>query len=239
MYQGFTLVELAIVMVIIGLLIGGILKGQELLQSADIRAIISQVNGIGAASSTFFDKYGSIPGDINDATLKIRGCSAPCGNGNGDGNVGNLLDTNSLGRVQAGITAMPDVETSYFWKHLALADLIKEVDANAPITLPEFGVTHPKVSLGGGFEVATFSRSSGDWTTGLSLRYQNSLASQPYPQMAVITGRVAQEIDSKMDDGVPDIGRVAGDFLSSGCDNNGQYSMNDAESCIMYFSIRQ
>ena len=59
---GFTLVELAIVMIIIGLLIAGVLKGQELIGNARVTATVAQIKGIDAATSTFKDTYSDLPG---------------------------------------------------------------------------------------------------------------------------------------------------------------------------------
>ncbi len=60
---GFTLVELAIVLVIIGLLIGGVLKGQSMIQNAKVKRVVKQADEFRAAVMTFFDKYGAFPGD--------------------------------------------------------------------------------------------------------------------------------------------------------------------------------
>ena len=87
--SGFTLVELAIVMIIIGLLIGGILKGQELIANAQTTATVAQLKGIDGALSTFRDKYSTLPGDMLSPNTRLRDCNAaPCNNpGNGDGRV--------------------------------------------------------------------------------------------------------------------------------------------------------
>ena len=83
---GFTLVELAIVMIIIGLLIGGILKGQELIANAQITGTASCVKGIDAATTTFRDTYAAMPGDMTNAGTRLPNCAvAPCTN-TGDGN---------------------------------------------------------------------------------------------------------------------------------------------------------
>ncbi|HIL28602.1 MAG TPA: prepilin-type N-terminal cleavage/methylation domain-containing protein, partial [Micavibrio sp.] len=80
---GFTLVELAVVMIIIGLLIGGVLKGQELIANAQIASTVAGIKGIDAATSTFNDTYNAFPGDMSNALTRLPNCAAPCANGNG------------------------------------------------------------------------------------------------------------------------------------------------------------
>lgn len=63
---GFTLVEIAIVMVIIGLLIGGIMKGQTMIENARIKRLVSDMDGMRAAVFTYQDRFGMLPGDEND-----------------------------------------------------------------------------------------------------------------------------------------------------------------------------
>ena len=81
---GFTLIEIAIVLVIIGLLLGGVLKGQELITSARVRNIITQQDGIKAAFYGFQDRYRAMPGDYAQAMANITGAG---GNGNGNGQI--------------------------------------------------------------------------------------------------------------------------------------------------------
>lgn len=85
--RGFTLIEIAIVLVIIGLLLGGVLKGQELITSARVKNLTSQQDGVKAAYFAFLDRYRALPGDFTQASTTINGVAAsPCGTGNGDGN---------------------------------------------------------------------------------------------------------------------------------------------------------
>src|SRR5262245_51071879 len=98
---GFTLIEIAIVLVIIGLLLGGVLKGQELITSARVRNMISQQDGIKAAYFGFLDRYRALPGDYTAATTNINGISTASGcggatNGNGNGN----------GRIESGAAGL-------------------------------------------------------------------------------------------------------------------------------------
>ncbi len=70
--SGFTLVEIAIVLVIIGLLLGGILKGQELINSARVRNLADQNSGIQAAYYGFIDRYRQVPGDMTPQNATDR-----------------------------------------------------------------------------------------------------------------------------------------------------------------------
>lgn len=79
---GFTLVEIAIVMIIIGLLIGGILKGQEMINNAKVKRVVKQADEMRAAVMSFYDKYGQYPGDEN-STLFPPGTDTTTGNNNG------------------------------------------------------------------------------------------------------------------------------------------------------------
>src|SRR5512139_2700512 len=81
---GFTLVEIAIVLVIIGLLLGGILKGQEMITQAKIKNIVNDLNGMSAAIYSYQDRYRALPGDeLNASTTGRWGAAAFGGDGNG------------------------------------------------------------------------------------------------------------------------------------------------------------
>jgi prepilin-type N-terminal cleavage/methylation domain-containing protein len=111
---GFTLVEIAIVLVIIGLLLGGILKGQEMITQAKIKNIINDFNGVTAAVNTYQDRYRALPGD--DITAATRWAGAVSGNGNGAlSGAYNALPTNPLTAAQ---------ESNLFWWHLRLGGFV-------------------------------------------------------------------------------------------------------------------
>ena len=84
--SGFTLIEIAIVLVIIGLLLGGVLKGQELITSARVRNLVSLQDGVKAAYFGFQDRFKALPGDYKDASKNINGPLAAA-DGNGDGQI--------------------------------------------------------------------------------------------------------------------------------------------------------
>jgi prepilin-type N-terminal cleavage/methylation domain-containing protein len=110
--QGFTLIEIAIVLVIIGLLLGGVLKGQELITSARVRNLITQQDGVKAAYFGFLDRFRALPGDYDQAFTNIAGISnAACNGGNGNGN----------GRIES---TAPASENVLVWEHLSKAGFI-------------------------------------------------------------------------------------------------------------------
>ena len=124
--KGFTLVEMSIVLIIIGLLVGGILKGQELIRNAQSKSLISQIDAYRAANNAFVDKYGQYPGDLSRASLllplKQDGTSLQV---DGDGN----------GRI-AGLGN--DDESLEYWQHLNAADLIGGITGVDPV--PGIGI---------------------------------------------------------------------------------------------------
>ena len=98
---GFTLVELAIVMIIIGLLIAGVLKGQALIQNAQVTSTVAQTKAIEAATTTFRDTYNALPGDMTTPNTKLPNCAATClamlAGANGDGRIDKRSGSGSFG----------------------------------------------------------------------------------------------------------------------------------------------
>lgn len=179
--QGFTLIEIAIVLVIIGLLLGGILKGQELITSARVRNLISQQDGIKAGFYGFQDRYRGLPGDYQLASQNLGGAVAAT-NGNGDGRI---LD------AAAGGTGAAD-EQNLVWDHLTRAGFL-----NGSFTY----------AAGSPTDATTPKNPYGKY---LDLRYDASYFSVASPtpptRHNLKTGsgvpvEIAAEIDRKTDDG--------------------------------------
>ena len=118
MQKGFTLVEIAIVLVIIGLLLGGILKGQEMITQAKIKNVISDFSGISAAYHGYQDRYRAVPGDDPGAATRWAGATS----GNGDGQL-------------AGAYNSPTAtdESRLWWDHLRRAGFISGTGTQQPL----------------------------------------------------------------------------------------------------------
>ena len=239
--KGFTLVELAIVMIIIGLLIGGILKGQELVANAKVAATVTQMKGIDSATSTFQDKYNALPGDIKTPTTRLSNCAAstPCGDaaGDGDGHVGD----------GAAFAAAPGTEATGFFPQLAAADLVSGVN---PTLGAVWGGDFPVSQLGGGFHVgymtggATGLFPNALGVTAANVRAGHYLALHNTPAggvdaVGVITPNQAYRIDAKLDDGAP----VSGSVFPAGaaaCINGNVYNeVADQNTCNLYVRFHQ
>ena len=116
---GFTLVEIAIVLVIIGLLLGGVLKGQELINSAKIKNLVADMNGISTAVYAYQDRFKALPGD--DGIAATRWATAVAGNANAT--LEGAFNSSAAGD-----------ESRKFWQHLRLAGFIGgDPDTTQPI----------------------------------------------------------------------------------------------------------
>lgn len=181
---GFTLIELAIVLVIIGLLLGGVLKGQELINSAKVKSFASDFRNIPVFIYGYQDKFKALPGD--DANVQTHvGTSATITTNAGKGN--GQLD----GRWNDAVAATS--ETALFWQHVRLAGLAQGA---TDITATDY---YPKNADGGEIGIEA-SRTTNPAIAGIKGTYV--ICSKG------ILGKYVKQLDTTMDNGETDSGSM-------------------------------
>jgi prepilin-type N-terminal cleavage/methylation domain-containing protein len=179
--SGFTLVEIAIVLVIIGLLLGGVLKGQELIEQSKIKHVVNDFNNISAAFYTYQDRYKFMPGDdINAATRWASSPAAPT-SGNGD-----AIITATQAQVFA---TTANGENGLAWQHLRLSGLVTgDTSTNAVSIIPELTPFGSRYGIG--VSATTFG-------FGITPIFCASLPP-----------KAAEQLDRQQDDGNPQTGTI-------------------------------
>jgi prepilin-type N-terminal cleavage/methylation domain-containing protein len=181
--KGFTLIEIAIVLVIIGLLLGGVLKGQELITGARVRNLISQQDGIKAAFFGFQDRFRALPGDYAAASSNINGVTI-----NGDGN----------GRIEGPNLTVGTFETLLAWNHLTSAGFLNGSYTLATSTTSVAADSNNPKNPYSVYIQIIYDTSYGV-TGGKPSKHNLKTGSQ-------IPVEIIAEVDRKIDDGLPDAG---------------------------------
>ncbi len=245
---GFTLVEISIVLVVIGLVIGGIMTGRTLIRAAEIKSIGTDIEKFESARMVFRDKYNCIPGDCSSASSIAIG-----NNGNGDGYVGHY----STGS-----------EHWNFWAHLGNAGLIAgaysgnngpdsggggSIDAVVGVNVPASRIS--KV----GYSVYTPAPFYTAFSAALGYGLERAVTDTAYlvggdspsNQFNTMNGFIspvdAKSIDDKYDDGLANDGNIrvsigGATYNTTGCTSgaspNYSYTGNDAVLCNLQYWFR-
>jgi prepilin-type N-terminal cleavage/methylation domain-containing protein len=253
--KGFTLIELAIVLVIIGLIIGGVMIGRELIKGAQIRKTLAEIENISTAASAFKLKYGCLPGDCANAT-QFWGQHATCGASPAASLDGRTCNGNGNGFIYGNdYTAM---EGRYFWQHLINAGFL-----NFQLTEPIRGYGHNSNTIVAGANVP------GTALGVITLYLIDSVATNGYPfadtffplidygHFIFITGNSdssnpkidgrstavlkadAQAMDDKIDDGIAGSGTIVG-RIGGACATSltSRWTPGWATNCVMVFRKR-
>lgn len=181
--SGFTLVEIAIVLVIIGLLLGGILKGQELINSAKVKNLANDFRVIPTYIYAYQDKFKALPGDDNQATSHLPATPGITIN-NGDGN-------GVIAGSVFGAGNKPTGEALEFWQHVRVANLAAGPNDQADLAYV------PTNAVGGNISVASAGT---PWILGMTGTYQ--VCSRG------ILGKFVKQLDIQMDDGKTETGSM-------------------------------
>ncbi len=212
--DGFTLIEIAIVVVIIGLLLGGVLKGQEMIRSARAHNIADQGNAVKAAILGFTDRYRALPGDYDAATTNIPGISTDGdigGNGDGNSRIG-YNDSNSAGTPEV---TNRQAEAGLAWHHLAQGGFISGSFDGESITDEDDWTCSSGTCMTNAFQAPLFliydDEQYGDTEASDTSQF-NQLWSGKLIPIEIIA-----ELDRKVDDGNPHTGnfRVADGFVGT------------------------
>ncbi|NOU01714.1 MAG: prepilin-type N-terminal cleavage/methylation domain-containing protein [Gallionella sp.] len=184
--SGFTLIEIAIVLVIIGLLLGGVLKGQELINSAKVKNLTNDLKGASVMVYSYQDKFHAVPGDdaaaathlpapSTSSTVSVSGTSA------GNGVIGGVWNSQTV-----------TDESFIFWQHVRLAGLSQgETSTATPATFV------PHSTFGGQLGVTS------------SVNGPISTMTGPFVACADnVPGKAVKQMDANLDDGVGNTGSV-------------------------------
>ncbi len=240
--KGFTLVELAIVMIIIGLLVGGVIKGQELMNSAKITRVAKDLQAFEGAMTTFRDQYKYYPGDFPQATTRMTGCTAAnyCQDGDGNNIIGITSDLTWLTPLNSG----QYFESYNFWKHLSLGDYITGVLLSNNPAVPVNGETTPTSPFGGKYEayfdpLMMTGAGGRERSAGQIFRLSGGLPGQTVQPL--LTPFQAASVDRKLDNGDPSSGRILANYgpYNDRCKSDTVYDETSTNiSCVIYYRIQ-
>ena len=246
MNRAFSLVELSIVLVILGLLVGGILAGQSLIRAAELRGVTTGYDRITVAMHAFRDKYMALPGDLPIATRfwlkQTAGADCVSYSGAAQGSPG-ACDGNGDGYFNAAVAGSQSGEIFQFWRQLALAGLIEgnftgqAGSGGGAHAIINTNVPSGKISSSG-YTLSYFDmRPSGDGNN-YGMNYGNQITfgganAGVDTSSPIIRPEEAWNIDTKMDDGKPGTGRLIAIYWSTcgtsttALDFAGSYRLNN------------
>lgn len=185
--KGFTLVELAIVLVIIGIILAGIIKGQEMITNAKIKRTVAAQKEIAAAMYTYFDRFQFFPGDDRNAATRWAAAGLTAGDGNG------LIATGVASTAPNFACAASGAEQCDLWAELRQAQII----TGATTGVTQFN--NPQHPYGGNIAVSY-----------QTLGAAPNITSKNRVFLQNIPAEVAQIIDQQNDDNSATTGQIRG-----------------------------
>lgn len=250
MRRAFSLVELSIVLVLIGLLVGGILTGRHLVRASQVRSVMADVDRYAIATRAFEEQYNTLPGDFSNATMLWGKNATHCNSAPGGANTNGTCNGNGDGIINNTSTAYNNTsEAMQFWKHLSLAGLIDGaysgisgaspnaniIGANVPATTLK-NVTIAVAAIDYQGSTGTWLNGTGTnsvWGSGVIKSERMLMVGSPgsgnfWPGNSFLTPAQAQNLDDKMDDGNP----ITGKIKSMGCRTYGNQCLIDSSGAF-------
>ncbi len=206
---GFTLVELSIVIVIIGLIVSGVTAGSSLVRQAKIRSVLNDINKIKTSLNVFRLQYNALPGDMANASSYWTGLTtntSGTGNGNGNGMIENTAECYAL------------------WQHLTISNLYpgQYPGTNIGGGQPVAGINVPNAPLSADSRYIIWRHNPGIYG---KVAHSINLSAGSYAWNSAVTAKEAYSMDAKIDDGLADKGKVytakGADYWASGAGNPG------------------
>lgn len=235
--HGFTLIELSIVIVIIGLIVAGIVAGQSLIRQAKVKKMTADISKFKTATSTFWLQYDALPGDMSNASTYWSDCVDGTGGNNCNGNGDGIFDgvSSNAFNTKEGIRA---------WQHLSLAGLLEGSYASSAYNSWNVtsGVNSPVHPFSNGcyiFMNSSYNRFSSN--INRNLIKSNGVTGSNSCDELVISASEAFNIDNKFDDGIINQGKITSSIHHAQCISGGAYNItsNLEQACPLYFRIDQ
>lgn len=251
--HAFSLVELSIVLVILGLLTGGILAGQSLIRASELRDVSEEEEEWSIALGDFREKYLALPGDMTNATRFWGDDSSSCSDASiADGTPG-TCNGNGDGIMNEAASNGATSERFRYWQQLALAGLVEgsfsgtSGASGTNQAIIDTNVPHSKLGSAGWSLWYADNTYAGDAATFAS-DYGNTLVfgaatTADKTQSPILKSEEAWNIDTKLDDGLPARGQVFGNSFST-CTNAAsktdigtdyKLSTSSPNACTLYF----
>ena len=232
--SGFTLIEIAIVLVIIGLLLGGVLKGQELINSAKVKNLATDFKNVPVYIYGYQDKFRALPGDdqnaqthVGSASITVTPCSSKTGCNQGNG----MLDGNWN---DGSLNGSPNVSEAYlFWQHVRLAGLAPgSTDTTSQLYIPTNAV---------GGNIGIQSGTSDPKASPMLDAKGNAIRGSYIICSSGILGKFVKQLDLQMDDGDPQNGSMmaapTNGYAIDGAGNKSQSTTDAAWSDAATYNV--